>query len=56
VDTDVGAGLELVDGFCCLGGMLRVNGDADAAVGARVGLDGMSSVGWCHCLPTEMCQ
>ena len=34
------AELELVDGFCCLGDMLGMDGDADAAVEARVG------VGW----------
>jgi len=32
VDVGVSAGLELVDGFCCLGGMLGVNGGAGAAV------------------------
>ena len=36
VDVGASAGLELVDGFCCLGGMLSVDGDADAAVEARV--------------------
>jgi len=42
VDVGVGAGLELVDGFCCLGDMLSVDGDGDAAVGTRV------RVGWCE--------
>jgi len=42
VDIGADAGLELVDGFCCLGGMLGVDGDADAAVeaGVRVGWSG----------------
>jgi len=40
VDIGAGAKLELVDGFCCLGGMLGVDGDAGAAVEAGVG------VGW----------
>ena len=42
VDIGADAGLELVDGFCCLGGMLGVDGDADATVeaGVRVGWSG----------------
>jgi len=40
VDIGAGAKLELVDGFCCLGDVLSVDGDADAAVEARIG------VGW----------
>ena len=40
VDVGASAGLELVDGFCCLGGMLGVGGDAGAAVEARI------RVGW----------
>ena len=40
VDIGASAELELVDEFCCLGDMLSVDGDADAAVEARVG------VGW----------
>jgi len=40
VDVGASAGLELVDKFCCLGDMLGVDGDAGAAVEARVG------VGW----------
>ena len=35
-DTGDGASLELVDMFCCLGDMLSVDGDDDAAVQARV--------------------
>jgi len=40
VDVGASAKLELVDKFCYLGDMLSVDGDADAAVEARVG------VGW----------
>ena len=40
VDVGAGARLELVDGFCCLGDMLSVDGDADAAVEARI------RIGW----------
>jgi len=40
VDTDVNANLELVDKFCYLGDMLRVDGDADAAVETRI------RIGW----------
>ena len=36
VDIGASAKLELVDGFCCPGDMLSVDGDADAAVEARV--------------------
>jgi len=36
VDISDGARLELVDMFCYLGDMLSVDGDADAAVEARV--------------------
>jgi len=42
--VDIGAGasakLELVDRFCYLGDMLTVDGDADAAVEARI------RIGW----------
>jgi len=38
VDVGASAGLELVDRFCCLGDMLSVDGGADAAVEARVGI------------------
>ena len=40
VDIGVGAKLELVDKFCYLGDMLSVDGDADAAVEARI------RIGW----------
>jgi len=36
VDISVGANLEVVDKFCYLGDMLSVDGDADAAVEARI--------------------
>ena len=36
MDIDDGASLQLVDMFCYLGDMLSVDGDADAAVEARV--------------------
>jgi len=40
VDISVNANLELVDKFCYLGDMLSVDGDADAAVEARI------RIGW----------
>jgi len=36
VDIGASANLEVVDKFCYLGDMLSVNGDADAAVEARI--------------------
>ena len=36
VDMGASAKLKLVDKFCYLGDMLRVDGDADAAVDARI--------------------
>jgi len=51
VDIVASAKLELVDKFCYLGDMLSVDGDADAAVEARI------RIGWnklrqlYHCLP-----
>jgi len=36
VDIDASANLELMDKFCYLGDMLNVDGDADAAVEARI--------------------
>jgi len=36
VDIGASANLELVDKFCYLGDMLSVDGDADAAVEARI--------------------
>jgi len=38
VDIDASANLEVVDKFCYLGDMLSVDGDADAAVEARIGI------------------
>ena len=40
VDIAVNTNLELVDKFCCLGDMLGVDGDADAAVENRI------RIGW----------
>ena len=40
VDIGASANLEVVDKFCCLGDMLSVDGDADAAVEARI------RIGW----------
>jgi len=40
VDTGASAKLELVDKFCYLGDMMSVDGDADAAVEARI------RIGW----------
>jgi len=40
VDTGVSANLEVVDKFCYLGDMVSVDGDADAAVEARI------RIGW----------
>ena len=42
---------EVVDKFCYLGDMLSVDGDADAAVEARIKLDEINSSSWYHCLP-----
>ena len=39
MDTGASAKLELVDKFCYLGDMLSVDGDADAAVEARIRID-----------------
>jgi len=50
----VPANLEVVDKFCYLGDMLSVDGDADAAVEARIRigeLDGINPGSWFHCLP-----
>jgi len=41
VDIGASANLEVVDTFCYLGDMLSVDGDADAAVDARI------RIGWC---------
>jgi len=40
VDIGASANVEVVDKFCYLGDMLRVDGDADAAVEARI------RIGW----------
>jgi len=40
VDIGASANLEVVDKFCYLGDMLNVDGDADAAVEARI------QIGW----------
>jgi len=40
VDIGASANLEVVDKFCYLGDMLSVDGDADAAVEARI------RIGW----------
>jgi len=40
VDIGASANLEVVDKFCYLGDMLSVDGDADAAVEARI------QIGW----------
>jgi len=37
--------------LCHLGNMLSMDGDADAAVDARIQIYGMNSGSWCHCLP-----
>ena len=55
VDIGASAKLELVDKFCYLGDMLSVDGEADAAVEARIELVGISSGSWYHCLPIRTC-
>jgi len=49
------AKLELVDKFCYLGDMLSVDGDADAAVEARIRIGWNSSGSWYRCLPIRTC-
>jgi len=51
VDICASANLEVVDKFCYLGHMLSVDGDADAAVEARIRIGGINSGSWYHCLP-----
>ena len=51
MDIGASANLEVVDKFCYLGDMLSVDGDADAAVEARIRLDGINSGSWYQCLP-----
>jgi len=51
VDVGASANLEVVVKFCCLGDMLSVDGDADAAVEARIRIGWNNSGSWYHCLP-----
>ena len=46
------ANLEVVDKFCYLGDMVSVDGDADAAVEARIriGWNKFRQPSWYHCL------
>ena len=50
VDIGASAKLELLDKFCYLVDMQSMDGDADAAVEARIRI-GISSGSWYHCLP-----
>jgi len=45
LDIGVSANLELEDKFCCLGNMLSIDGDADAAVETRI------RIGWRQLVP-----
>jgi len=58
MDICDGASLELLDMFCYLGDMLSVDGDAEAAVEARVRLEyvrnGISLDNLCLWLPIRM--
>jgi len=47
------ANFEVVGKFCYLGDMLSVDGDADAAMEARIqiGWNKLNSGSWYHCLP-----
>jgi len=54
VDIGASANLEVVDKFCYLGDMLSVDGDADAAVDARIGIGWNNSGSWYHCLPIRI--
>jgi len=51
VDIGASANLHVVDKFCYLGDMLSVDGDADAAVEARIRSVGINSGSWYYCLP-----
>ena len=51
MDVGASANLEVVVKFCCLGDMLSVDGDADAAVEARIRIGWNNSGSWYHCLP-----
>ena len=50
MDIGASANPEVVDKFCYLGDTLSVDRDADAAVEARIELDGINSGSWHHCL------
>jgi len=52
IDISASANLELVDNFCYLSDMLSVDGDADAAVEARIriGLNKFRDAGMVICL------
>jgi len=54
VDSGASAKLELVDKFCYLGDMLSVDGDADAAVVARIQTGWNKFRQWHQCLPIRM--
>ena len=56
VDVGASANLEVVDKFCYLGDMLSVDGDADAAVEARIQIGRNNSGSWYHCLPIGIYQ
>jgi len=56
VDIGASANLEVVDKFCYLGDMLSVDGDAHAAVEARIRLDGINAGSWYRCLPIGICN
>ena len=47
VEIGASANLEVVDKFCYLGDMLSA--DEDAAVEARIEMDGINSGSWYHC-------
>jgi len=54
VDSGASAKLELVDKFCYIGDMLSVDGDAYAAVVARIQTGWNKFRQWHHCLPIRM--
>jgi len=57
VDIGVNANPELVDKFCYLDDMLRVDRDADAAVETRIRIgwnEFRQLVTWYHCLPIRV--
>jgi len=55
VDIGSSAKLELVDKFCYLGDMLSVDGDADAAVEARIRIGITPTLRELHWLPVRQC-